>query len=48
MMFTQVFEDAGPVQAISEQIASVVPGTVFVDRGTRRYDEMRLEDLDHR
>ena len=48
MMFTQVFEDAGPVQAISEQIARVVPGTEFVDRGTHRYDEMRLEDLDHR
>jgi hypothetical protein len=48
MMFTQVFEDAGPVRAISEEIARVVPGTEFVDRGTRRYDEMRLEDLDHR
>ena len=25
-----------------------VPGTTFVDKGTRRYDELRLEDLEHR
>ena len=48
MMFTQVFADDGPVRAISEEIARSVPGTTFVDRGVRDYDELRLEDLEHR
>ena len=48
MMFTQVFADDGPVRAISEEIARSVPGTTFVDRGVRDYDELRLEELEHR
>ena len=47
MVFTQNFEDAGPVHAIYQEIAQVIPGTEFVDKGTRSYDELRLEDLDH-
>lgn len=48
MMFTQNFEDDGPVRAIWQEIARQVPGTTFVDRGTRSYDELRLECLEHR
>ncbi len=48
MVFTQNFEDSGPVRAIYEEIARAVPGTTFVNRGTRTYDELRLEDLEHR
>ncbi len=47
MVFTQNFDDAGTVRAISEEIGRAVPGTTFVDRGIRTYDELRLEDLDH-
>lgn len=48
MVFTQNFADDGPVCAIYEQIAQAVPGTTCADRGVRNYDELRLEDLDHR
>ncbi len=48
MVFTQNFADDGPVRAIAEEIGRVIPGTKFVDLGERRYDELRLEDLDHR
>ncbi len=48
MVFTQNFADDGPVRAIYEQIAQAVPGTTYADRGVRNYDELRLEDLDHR
>lgn len=48
MVFTQNFADEGVVRAIWQEIARVVPGTDFVDKGERTYDELRLEDLDHR
>lgn len=48
MVFTQNYEDDGPVRAIFREIAREVPGTEFVDKGTRMYDELRLEDLEHR
>ena len=48
MVFTQNFEDDGPVRAIFGQIARVIPGTTYADKGVRLYDELRLEDLDHR
>ena len=48
MVFTQTYADDGPVRAICDEIARAVPGTTFVDRGERSYDELRLEDLDHR
>ena len=48
MMFTQNYEDDGPVRAIWQEIERVVPGTTFVDRGVRSYDRLELESLDHR
>ncbi|MBO7674300.1 MAG: hypothetical protein J6S63_04760, partial [Atopobiaceae bacterium] len=47
MVFTQNFADDGPVRTIYEQILREVPGTAFVDKGVRNYDELRLDDLDH-
>lgn len=47
MVFTQNYEDDGPVRAICKEIERVVPGTTFADKGVRMYDELRLEDLDH-
>ncbi|MBO7675406.1 MAG: hypothetical protein J6S63_10430 [Atopobiaceae bacterium] len=47
MVFTQNFADDGPVRAIYEQILREVPGTAFVDKGVRNYDELRLEELCH-
>lgn len=40
--------DDDPVRATSEEIARAAPGTAFVDRGVRDYDELCLEDLEHR
>ena len=48
MVFTQNFADDGPVRAIYQEIAREVPGTTFVDRGERSYDELWLETLEHR
>lgn len=48
MVFTQNFAGDGPVRAIYEEIAHAVPDTTFVDRGEREYDELRLEELEHR
>ena len=48
MVLTQSFQGDGVARAIWQEIANVVPGTTFVDRGERRYDELRLEDLEHR
>ena len=47
MVFTQNFAGDGPVRAIAREIARMVPGTTFVDRGERLYDELRLESLEH-
>lgn len=48
MVFTQNFQDDGPVRAIYREIAHAIPGTTYVDKGERTYDELRLEDVDHR
>ena len=48
MVFTQNFVDDDPVRAIYQEISREVPGTEFVDRGERSYDELRLDDLEHR
>lgn len=48
MVFTQNYDDDGPVRAIWQEIERVVPGTAFVDKGTRSYDRLELESLDHR
>ncbi|MBP3892967.1 MAG: hypothetical protein J6D34_02880 [Atopobiaceae bacterium] len=48
MVFTQNFADDGPVRAIAQEIAHMVPGATFVDRGERFYDKLRLEILEHR
>ena len=47
MVFTQNYKDDGPVRAIAREIARLVPGTTYVDRGERVYDELRLESLEH-
>ena len=48
MVFTQNYADDGPVRAIFNEIAQAVPGSRFADKGERSYDELRLEDLEHR
>lgn len=48
MVFTQNYDDDGPVRAICKEIQRVAHGTTFVDKGTRSYDALELESLEHR
>lgn len=47
MMVTQIFESDEVARIIFEEIAGVVPGTEFKDRGIHTYDRMDLEMLEH-
>ena len=47
MMVTQVFESDEAAKMIYEEIARVIPGTEFKDRGMKIYDRLDLEKLEH-
>ena len=47
MMVTQLFESDEVVKIIFEEIAGVIPGTAYTDRGMKIYDRMDLEKLEH-
>jgi len=47
MMVTQLFENDEPARAIFEEIAGIIPGTEYVDRGVKTYDRLDLEKLEH-
>lgn len=47
MIVTQIFESDEVARTIYEEIAGLIPGTVFTDRGNKIYDRLDLETIEH-
>ena len=48
MIITQIFESDKAARMIFEEIADVIPGTEYKDRGMQVYDRLDLEKLEHK
>ncbi len=43
----QLFESDEVARIIFEEIAGLIPGVKFIDRGMKIYDRMDLEEIEH-
>ena len=47
IMVTQLFDSDETAKVIFNEIANLIPGTAFIDRGIKNYDRLDLELLEH-
>ena len=47
MVATQFFESDEVARLIFEEIAGIIPGTEYIDRGIKTYGRLDLEEIEH-